>query len=51
MLKAAIDTEIASLLGRKTGERSDYSADELKQVEAQFDEILGAAVQGVFDGG
>ena len=51
VLKAAIDIEIAALVGRQTGERSEYSAVELKLIEERFSDVISAAVGRVFDNG
>jgi superfamily II DNA or RNA helicase len=51
VLKAAIDSEVATRLGRRTGERSEYSAAELKLIDEQFTDLLGAAVKKAFDNG
>jgi superfamily II DNA or RNA helicase len=51
VLKAAIDSEVAGRLGRRTGERSEFSADELKLTDEQFSNILDAATKEVFGNG
>jgi hypothetical protein len=51
VLKAALDTEIAARAGRRVGQRSEYSAVELKLIEEQFDNVIGSVVARLFDGG
>lgn len=48
VMKAAIDNRVNSAVGRATGERHDFTRQELEAVEAQFDQLVSAAVQEVF---
>jgi superfamily II DNA or RNA helicase len=48
-MKAAIDRHIASALGRKTGERSEYSQVELDIIDTEFNAILNRAVEEVLN--
>jgi superfamily II DNA or RNA helicase len=50
VMKAAIDRQANAAVGRKTGERSEFSKPQLDQIEAEFLAILGRAIQEVFDG-
>ncbi len=50
VLKAAIDRQVNSTVGRQSGQRSEFSRAELDQIDANFSGILAAAVGEVFDG-
>jgi superfamily II DNA or RNA helicase len=47
-LKTAIDRHVATAVGRKLGERSEYTKVQLDQIDAEFNTILENAVQEVF---
>lgn len=49
-LKAAIDRQANTAVGRKAGERSEFSKSQLEQIEADFAAIVEKAVQEVFNG-
>jgi len=49
-LKAAIDRQANTAVGRKAGERSEFSKPQLDQIEAEFVAIVERAVQEVFNG-
>ena len=48
VLKAAIERYVNTAVGRKAGERSDFSRPQLDQIENDFAEIVERAVQEVF---
>lgn len=48
VLKAAIDRQVAALLGRGTGERHELVKNELDQVDAEFESVVARAVDEVF---
>ena len=49
VLKAAIDRQVNGAIGRGTGQRHEFSRDELDRIDAAFSAILRAAVQEVFN--
>jgi superfamily II DNA or RNA helicase len=49
VLKAAIDRQVNGAIGRGTGQRHEFSRDELDRIDAAFSAILTAAVQEVFN--
>jgi superfamily II DNA or RNA helicase len=49
VLKAAIDRQVNGAIGRGTGQRHEFSRDELDRIAAAFADILTAAVQEVFN--
>ena len=51
VLKAAIDRHVNTAVGRKAGERSDFSRPQLEQIEKDFAAIMERAVQEVFNAG
>lgn len=50
IMKAAIDRQINASVGRGTGERHDFSRQELDQTDSNFDSLVDAAIKEVFDG-
>ncbi|UZB06193.1 DEAD/DEAH box helicase family protein (plasmid) [Xanthomonas citri pv. fuscans] len=50
VLKAAIDRQVNAAVGRNSGQRSEFSQTELKQVYAGFTDLVAAAVREVFNG-
>jgi hypothetical protein len=48
-LKAAIDRQVAAAVGRKLRERSEFTQPQLDQIDAQFDAIVGRAIQEVLN--
>lgn len=50
VLKAAIDRQVNTAVGRTSGQRHEFSQVELDQIDAGFTEIVDAAVRGVFNG-
>jgi len=50
VLKAAIDRQVNTAVGRTSGQRHEFSRVELDQIDAGFTEIVDAAVRGVFNG-
>lgn len=50
VLKAAIDWQVNTAVGKTSGQRHDFSRVELNQIDAGFTEIVDAAVRGVFNG-
>jgi hypothetical protein len=48
-LKAAIDRHVAVAVGRKLRERSEFTQPQLDQIDAQFDAIVGRAIQEVLN--
>ncbi len=49
VMKSAIDRQANAAVGRKVGERSDFTRLQLDQIEAEFAAIVGRAVQEVFN--
>jgi superfamily II DNA or RNA helicase len=49
VLKAAIDRQVNGAIGRGTGQRHEFSRDELDRIDAGFADILTAAVREVFN--
>ncbi len=50
VLKSAIDRQVNALVGRTSGTRSEFSRDQLSQIEADFDGIIARAIAEVFGG-
>lgn len=50
VLKAAIDQQVNQLVGRKPGERSEFSRPELDKIEEEFAACVARAVDEVFGG-
>lgn len=50
VLKAAIDRHIYTLVGRKKGQRHEFTRQELDQIEADFSAIVDRAITEVFNG-
>lgn len=48
VLKAAIDSQVNNAVGRKSGERHEFSRPELETIDQRFDELVQAAEQEVF---
>jgi len=48
VMKAAIDRHVNTAVGRKTGERSDFTRQQLEQIDTDFSAILERAIQEVF---
>jgi superfamily II DNA or RNA helicase len=49
VMKAAIDRQVNTTVGRKAGERSDFTQPQLDQIDSNFAAIVEQAVQEVFD--
>jgi superfamily II DNA or RNA helicase len=49
LMKAAIDRQVNTLVGRKAGERSDFTQPQLDQISSNFTAIVEQAVQEVFN--
>jgi hypothetical protein len=49
VLKAAIDRQVNGAIGRGTGQRHEFSREDLDRIDAAFADILTAAVQEVFN--
>jgi superfamily II DNA or RNA helicase len=49
VMKAAIDRHVNTAVGRKTGERSDFTRQQLEQIDTDFSAILERAIQEVFN--
>ncbi len=49
VMKSAIDDEANKLVGRKSGERSEFTQGELDKIESDFENIVARAKMGVFD--
>jgi superfamily II DNA or RNA helicase len=50
VLKAAIDRRINELVGRNSGERSEFSRQQLDLIDGQFDDLVRQIVQQVING-
>jgi len=50
IVKAAIDRQVNSAVGRASGQRHEFSRSELDQIDATFSRLVAAAVEEVFDG-
>jgi superfamily II DNA or RNA helicase len=50
VMKAAIDRRINTAVGRKTGERSEFTRPQLDQIEKEFPAIVQHAIEEVFNG-
>jgi hypothetical protein len=48
-MKAAIDRQIAQVVGRGLRERADFTRDELDTIDGRFVELSEAAQREVFD--
>jgi hypothetical protein len=51
VLKSAIDREIYTAIGRKTGERHELDKNDLDRIDEEFATIVDRAVQEVFNSG
>lgn len=49
VLKAAIDNHVNQAVGRATGERHEFTRQELKTIDSQFDQLVQAAEREVFN--
>jgi superfamily II DNA or RNA helicase len=49
VLKSAIDRQIQQLVGRKKGERHEYTRQELEQINVEFGALVERAVKEVFN--
>lgn len=49
VLKAAIDNKVNAAVGRATGERSDFTRQQLDTIDSQFDQLVQTAEQEVFN--
>ena len=49
-VKAAIDRQVNAAVGRRTGERGEFTRRELDRIEQDFPGIVERAEQEVFDG-
>lgn len=50
VIKAALDRHINTAVGRKSGERSDFTRPQLDQLEKDFDALVQQAISEVFNG-
>jgi hypothetical protein len=50
VLKAAIDRSADAAVGRRTRERSEFTQEQLDQIDEAFDTIVGQAISEVFNG-
>ncbi|WP_295454531.1 DEAD/DEAH box helicase family protein [uncultured Thiodictyon sp.] len=50
VLKSAIDRQVNAVVGRTNGQRHEFTRAELDQIDEEFENILAAAVQEVFNG-
>jgi len=50
VLKAAIDRQINTAVGKTSGQRHDFTRAELDQIDATFSELVAAATRVVFNG-
>lgn len=50
VLKAAIDRQVNAAVGRKSGERHDFTREELEQVDREFPSILDRVIKETFYG-
>ena len=50
VLKSAIDNRVNEAIGRKTGERHDFTRQELDAIDSRFGQLVQAAEQEVFNG-
>jgi DNA-binding transcriptional MerR regulator len=50
VLKAAIDQQVNHAVGRRTGERHEFTRSELDTIQQRFQELVEAAVGEVFSG-
>ena len=48
-LKTAIDQEISNFIGRGAGERSEFTREQLEQVNQEFPKILEKAMEAIFN--
>jgi hypothetical protein len=51
VLKAAIDRQVNTTVGRTSGQRHEFTRAQLDQIDASFSEIVAGAVREVLDGG
>jgi superfamily II DNA or RNA helicase len=49
-VKAMLDKRVNTLVGRKSGARSEFSREDLDKIDQHFDEIEAAVIADVFDG-
>ena len=49
VMKAAIDRHVDKAVGRKTGERSDFTRPQLQEIDNNFAELLKQAIEEVFN--
>jgi len=49
VLKTAIDRQVYQLVGKKPGQRSDFTQADFDQVQAAFDQLVDAAAKEIFD--
>lgn len=49
VVKGAIDKQIYTFVGRNSGERHEYSMDELEKIKTSYDILVEAAIREVFD--
>lgn len=50
VMKSAIDRHVNTAVGRKAGERSDFTRPQLEQIDRDFAAVVERAVQEVFNG-
>ena len=48
-MKSAIDRQVQELVDRKSGERHEFTRQELDKINDQFDDLLMSAVAEVFN--
>jgi hypothetical protein len=49
-VKSAIDRQANAMAGRGSGQRRDFSREELDRIEADFDGVVARAIAEVFGG-
>jgi len=50
VLKAAIDRQVNAAVGHTSGQRHEFTRPQLDQIDAEFTNIVSAAVREIFDG-
>ena len=48
VMKSAIDRRVNSAVGRRTGQRSEFTRQQLDQIDVEFTAIVDQAIQEVF---
>ena len=49
-MKSALDRRVNAFIGHKSGERNEFSRDELERIESNFDRLEAEAVEEIFGG-